>query len=425
MNIRLNQINIKHQRKDIETEINSGYHSSKKSTDYACFAIWEDAKKREEEILNDIQKKFKVLGDYDIEWSTKNYTNNICRIYQKTYNGQVFSHFSEKIGKPPFKFIIVEDSKPIYKWHQSVSGKIEICNNNIVEAKRIYRSLFNKDYLVHSSNNAKEFWYQASLILGEALLDETINSNKTIRKYINKDLEGADGWDSWHHLFSTLYYSTSYLILRGFHDFPNNLEGDLDFLCPNFQELASSINMIQSERLYKGKIIVSNNEIKVDIRHYGDGYFPILWQKDMMMSRSFNGSFYIPSNDHYFFSILYHAAIHKRSIPKKYIKELSNHSKHFQFDFNLNEDSFNNKKHIQSILRGFFEGSGYKYEPSQDPGVYKNLCYINALKSTNNNYNKYKGKLINSINKRIRKLMLYFKSSLKNSKLVSIMLLAR
>lgn len=345
---------------------------SNANREYACFAIWEEGRAKEEDVIEDLRKRFDIVADFMIHWSEKHYRRNIQRLYQRP---SIHSEpgYDKKIGKPPFRFVVVEDKNPTYAWMRSVSGVIEPSNRNIVQKKYEFRSWYESKYQIHSSNNIGEFYFQAILILGEELLYESIRSRDSGLKIINKDLEGAEGWKDWNELFKVLNFCSNYLVLRNFDHLPKDAsEGDVDFLCDNYQLLASAANIYQNTgRAYKGVVEVSGASVPIDIRFVGDGYYPAAWQKDMLKRRALSDSMYVPSIDDYFFSILYHCKIHKKTLSQEYQVLLQDLAERMGFGWFLDVD-LDNDEMVGEMLNGYMCFNNYFYEKPIDHGVYEN-----------------------------------------------------
>jgi len=346
-------------------------HSSAKR-EYACFAIWEGGRSREEEVLDGLRESFDIVADFLVHWSDEHYWRNIQRLYRRPVNYSE-AGYDKKIGKPPFRFVIVEDKNPCYVWMRSVSGVVEPSNRNVVRKKYEFRSWFESKYQVHSSNNIGEFYFQAVLILGEKLLLDSLVSNDSLLKVVEKDLEGAEGWKDWAEMLNVLNFCSNYIVLRNFDNLPvSPSDGDVDFLCDNYQLLASAANIHQQlGRPYKGVADVSGARIPIDIRFVGDGYYPAAWQKDMLRRRILSDGIYIPLVDDYFFSILYHCKIHKKTLSSRYKLMLNSLAEKMGFDWFLDID-LNDDKAVGDVIRGYMLFCNYYYEKPVDHGVYEN-----------------------------------------------------
>ena len=64
---------------------------------------------------------------------------------------------------------------------------------------------------------------------------------------------------------------------------------------------------------------IKDKIVKLDVRFVGDEYFDISWQKKILMNRKYFMGYYIPSNENFIYSLLYHIVYHKGYIDKKYI----------------------------------------------------------------------------------------------------------
>lgn len=348
--------------------------------DFACFVLWEDALPKQEEIVRDLQANFEVIANILVYWTEINYTRNIERLYERYGNSSKFLGIIKKHGKPPFRVIIVKDPCPFYTWKKSVSGNIEPSNERVVDAKRRYRSFFEKPYQVHSSNNIEEFLVQSVLIFGKDYLEKIFASPDLVEGELYKDLEGADGWESWSHLFSVINYCCRYIVLRNFQSLPFELEdADIDFLTDDFQRLASVANIYQdSKREYKGVLKVSSFSVDADIRFIGDNYFSTQWQRSVLDRRVMYNGFWVPAKDDHFFTLLYHCKVHKLSLKNKYFLVLRQLAKDMRFDW-FDERQLNNDAEMGKLLGGYYRSNLYYYADPLDVGVGKNKSVVKFL----------------------------------------------
>ena len=65
-------------------------------------------------------------------------------------------------------------------------------------------------------------------------------------------------------------------------------------------------------------IKIKDEIIKLDVRFIGDGYLDSQWQKKILDKRVLKLNYYIPNNENYIFSLIYHIVYHKGFIDKKY-----------------------------------------------------------------------------------------------------------
>lgn len=363
------------QNKKQEFSLDIGMHY-----DLACFALWSGALERADEIIADLAAEFQIIADFEVHWSKDFYRQNIARFYERPAPEGPFVDWDSKVGPPPFRFLIVRDAHPRYTWKRSVSGIIEPSNERVVAAKYKYRDLFTKKYQIHSSNNIEEFLFQAVMVLGADRLLHTLSNPSTALQVLEKDLEGSGGWNNWQDLFDVMNIGVRYLVLRNFEGLPEQLlDTDIDFLCDNFQRLASLCAVQQKPKQpYKGKLRVAGEYINTDIRHIGDRYYPAPWQADMLQRRNFSEGFFVPAHDDLFFSILYHCKVQKVQVKNKYIPELSMLAEHLRFDWFDGEDLKDDMK-CGSIISGYMRARGLYYEDPIDKGVQKNQSVISIL----------------------------------------------
>lgn len=359
-------------------------------SDFACFALWKSAQPFRQQIRQLLQEQFEVLLETEIVWSDQHFHHNANRLYEAPiFEGQAKSSLhAEKIGGNTFVLFVVKDSDPRYTFAMSVSKKIELSNLNVVNAKYTIRDWIKKDsgikYGVHSTNSIYEFFVQAPLLLGIDLFDRLLNGEKLMIDRLEKDLEGAEGWKDYREVFQILNLSSNYLVQRSFETLPEkNEEKDLDLLADNYQRLASALGITQDKkRPYKGTVTIGGEEISIDIRFVGDKYYDVSWQKDMLRYKVFRNGLYIPREDDYFFSLLFHSKVQKPEVKKKYYGILSVLAQQLHFDW-FDHSLLSDDKTIGEILNGYFKSNGYFYEAPVDKGVYRNTSVTKHIQKNN------------------------------------------
>lgn len=351
---------------------------SPETEDVACFALWDRARAKESEILDDLAAHFEVLGTFHVHWTEKHYNRNISRLYESNAGTEPFFKYNRKIGKPPFTFVIARDKNPAYTCIKSVSGAIEPANRNVIARKYAYRALFQDSYQIHSSGNAYEFFFQMALVLGIDMLEATLaGKNKGRVIELHKDLEGADGWRDWHELFSILNYSAHYLTLNN----PDDLacDGAIEFLCDDYQRLASAANVYQQfPKPYTGKIKVAGQNIAANIRFVGDNCYPSAWAKDILNGRESHQGCHLPSAQDQFFSLLYRAKVHQRHVADKHAGTLAALAKELQYDW-FDSAKIHDDAAMAENLSGYMRANKYFYAAPLDKELGKNTAVIKKL----------------------------------------------
>lgn len=76
--------------------------------------LWERARYKEKEILEDIQKHLKIIECYNIAWSKENVANNFTRFYGVKLPSHSCKEKECCIGR--FLLITVLDEKPKYEF---------------------------------------------------------------------------------------------------------------------------------------------------------------------------------------------------------------------------------------------------------------------------------------------------------------------
>src|SRR5690554_522705 len=366
--------------------------------DFACFALWKSARPFHDKIRELLHNSFSIVLETEIEWSEEYFKNNALRLYESPiYIDAVAeenkSGHYKKIGDNRFIIIIVKDKHPKYTYAKSVSGKIEMSNLNIVNAKFQMRSWIQAEsgekYAVHSTNNIFEFFFQVPLLLGTNRFNRILNGEKLDESNIKKDLEGAGGWESYTQMFDILNHTSNYLIQRGFESLPNsNPEMDIDFLTDHFQRLASALGLRQRRnKPYKGNLKVGNDEISIDIRYVGDKYYNTAWAKDMLDRKKYREGLFIPREDDYFFSLLYHAKVQKPNVKNKYVPILNQIASSLEFDW-YKTSMLSNDEEIGKLIKGYFSAHSYVYEKPIDSGVYNNKKVSLFLPTLNHSMQK-------------------------------------
>lgn len=361
------------------------------TSDFACFALWKPARPYRNKIRELLESKFEILLETEIVWTEENFKQNAARLYEAPMMSNIpiekwTTGHEKKIGDPEFILFVIKDNNPNYTYARSVSKKIEQSNLNVVAAKYEIRDWIFTDlkikFAVHSTNNIEEFFFQAPLILGIDLFEKLLNGEKLNIGRIAKDLEGANGWGNWQELFAILNYTTNYLVLRGFEKLPDeNPDKDLDVLTDNYQRFASALGAFQpAHQMYKGNIKVNNENISLDIRYIGDKYYDTAWAKEMLQTKVIRNKVFVPRNDHYFFSLLFHAKVQKSKVKEKYVGIFEELAENLNFVW-FKSEKLSDDKAMGEILNGYFRTHYYFYEDPIDRAVYKNENVIKHIQS--------------------------------------------
>ncbi|HBG27228.1 MAG: hypothetical protein A2Y10_12430 [Planctomycetes bacterium GWF2_41_51] len=301
------------------------------------FVIWNNARHCEQKIIADIAANFSVLNIYEIQWQKNLFNDNLSRFYganlPKDCNKEI------EIGRDSFLIAVVIDDKPQYSIRQVKANKKARVNTNTFEAKTRYREwASNNDKagsLVHGSNTSTESNHDLTLLLGinaKDFIDKNGGSRWT-GEYtkIQQDVAGGSGWKSLEEMFYVLNNTMTYVVLRNYENMINELvhyeHPDIDLLVLDRDRTAQILNARRvpaEEYRVQYKVTISGKEIPCDLRFLGDDYYDKTWQHDILLNRRLDGQgFYVPSETDHYYSLLYHAIIHKKIFLDEYRVKLA------------------------------------------------------------------------------------------------------
>lgn len=345
--------------------------------EHHLFIIWSKARKHEKSIVADIDKKFDILYKVNVKWSKENFSSNLTRFYG--VNLPPNSGKEEHIGDDTFLVIVVKDVEPRYDYHETSAG-VKHINSRTFLSKIEYRDLTGGGHKIHGTNTQKEFSHDFALLFGCSLDDFSKKYQSDARRVIDyqNDLVGYNGWKSLRQVFEILNLTHEYLVMRNYEPLPGkyyaNKHGDIDFLVRDYESVRHTLNaqpvFSESHRVHN-KIIVNNDEVLLDLRYVGDNYYDVAWQKRMLKNKSqYNGIYVMDKEDH-FYSLLYHALVHKAAVADDYIVTLNRLNK----EINVTEDIIDNKWFTSRLsvkkLAGYLAASGYSIT-KPEPSVYFN-----------------------------------------------------
>lgn len=294
------------------------------------FILWKNALYKKEDILNDIKGKFDILDIYNVSWSDDKYSENLSRFYgTKLPNG---SHKEKHCGRGDFLLVIVKDRNPKFEYRETSSGK-DFVNVNMFDSKTKYREMTGGGHKVHCSNNIEETDHDLTLLIGKNSKDYLENLKNKFDgniKELKRDLAGSNGFSDVDEMFYILNNCVKYVILRNYENFPEEIiqseHSDVDLLCYSRENVAYVLNAkkCQAED-YRSQYIVKidNKDINFDLRYVGDNYYDEYIEKRLLENRILDKrGFYILNKEDYFYTLLYHALIHKYSFGDDYKNRL-------------------------------------------------------------------------------------------------------
>lgn len=350
------------------------------------FIIWGNYRDKEAQILAEIAESFNIVEIYDVNWQKKHFVQNLSRFY-----GVKLTSLSSKLkecGKSPFLLIIVRDDKPVYGLVETSRGS-EYVNTNVFNAKQHYRHIVGGGSRIHGTNTPAETEHDITLLLGKNTKDYIQQAPKTWSgdfKKTNKDIVGANGWESLAAFFYVLNATTDYLVMRNFEYLPQNYvskeHGDIDLLVEDLSNtvlISNAQKVVNQPHRVHYAVQISGERVLFDFRYLGDNYYHYDLQHDMLANRVLHQGFYTPNKLYYFYTLTYHALIHKRKIATDYYTKLDDlyrkcfpkgeeEVKHYIHPFDL----------YFSLLKKFMKEKGYGFVQPKDTSVFYDAAIVNA-----------------------------------------------
>lgn len=344
------------------------------------FIVWEKGEYAFERIMQQIQARFRVLRVFRGQWSEERFSENLSRFYgQKLPPG---CHKEKHCGQGPFTLVVVADESPQYGTRVTLMGKTIYVNTNIFDAKSLFRKWTGGGHRVHSTNDPGETDHDLALLFG-------IGSRQFIEQYpgewdgavipLDGELVGARGWRSISQLFEVLNYTIPYIVLRNFECLPDQYHmashGDIDLLTADLKGLVLITRAVplfkQPYRVLHG-VKIGGKLVQFDFRHVGDDYYDQKWEQDLLSGKVPSGrGFYVPNNRDYFYSLLYHASVHKRTMKDDYVKRLCGMAEQIGLE-GVSMDTFHDQPALNGILQPFMQSNHYQFVRPQDKTVYFN-----------------------------------------------------
>ena len=276
-----------------------------------------------------MKTKFEILNMYNITWSDEKYSENLSRFYgTKLPDG---SAKEEHCGRGTFLLLIVKDKNPKYDYRQTTAGK-EYVNINMFDSKALYREWTGGGHKVHCTNSIEETNHDLTLLLDKNV-EDYLKELKIEKDVINlsKDLLGANGFMSVNEMFYALNNCANYAILRNYEILPDDIyvneHNDIDLICNSKENVAYILNAkkVTEDPEYRVRycVDVGDKIANFDLRYIGDNYYDRDIEERILKNRILNEKgFYTLEKHDYFYTLLYHAAIHKAKFADDYKERL-------------------------------------------------------------------------------------------------------
>lgn len=292
--------------------------------------LWETARGKEKGILEDMQKHVRILQAYDIQWTRERVADNFSRFYGVKLPDKSFKEI--ECGAGAFLLLVVRDEHPQYGYVETSRGH-EQSNLTLFSLKEKYREWTNGGCKIHTTNSAAETNHDACLMLGKNYADlaaSVPDSWDGSITHLERDITGADGWESMQQFFYTLNATIPYVVLRNEEilpeQFSSQLHGDIDLLTddyPNLVMLTGAVPQFPEPYRVHYAVRIGGQAVKFDFRYVGDNYYCRDFEQHIMDTRVVNDKgIYVPAEKPAFFALIYHALIHKLKIAADYYTKI-------------------------------------------------------------------------------------------------------
>lgn len=259
---------------------------------------------------------FLVVSNKDNDYSFGNdglRLINIIRVDERAKNNLVRVLGLDEKADKNLVLIVIRDHNPKLI-RMSIDTRIEEINHNFFEVRMLKHIQF-------GTLNNNQFSQYMAIIFG--VNGVRLQLNDLLDDHIIVDQD----WNSLEELFTVLNSvpQLKYVVLRGWNELLGEIENiqDIDFLVNDWVLFSKLIRLRPNKyKPYKGYIVLKDSRVSIDIRFLGDGYFDSNWQNNVLVSRQHTHFFFIPDEENYLFSLLYHKLIHKKGQSTKYEFEM-------------------------------------------------------------------------------------------------------
>ena len=348
---------------------------AKSKSEYHIFIIWSNAQQYEQELLTDIGKDITLIKSMEINWPNNEFDSFLTRFY-----GDSLKRVNRKIkecGRGPFTLIIVKDCNPIYQV-RNTSSSPKVVNSNIFDLKIKYRKMTNAGHLIHGSDDFKEASFQYKLLTGEDISE--VENLKDIQ-LLERPIIGFKGWDTLDDIWRTLSGDVDYVVLRNFETLEDELNKehpDIDLLTTDKNKLIRILGLKKAQsQKYRAQYFcyISGRRVNFDLRVPGDGYYPSGWSFDLINNKIKFGLINVVNNKDYFWSLMYHALFHKRSISFDYLERL--HKLALKVEPDIANEMWDREFLTNRLMKHVLSNGWIPSEPD-DHTVYYNYSEINV-----------------------------------------------
>jgi len=273
-------------------------HRSAPRPELHLFLLWSRARKREDEILDDIRSTFRVVDMMEVTWGRRGFAENLTRFY-----GDKLPHGSRKqlhCGSGPFLVVVVEDERPEYVTLSEGHGRV---NRSMWEARGRYRAATGGGHRVHGTLDAQEFEHDLFLLVGAGA--ERYRPGRSWDGHVEQirtGTTGSRGWRDLEQLYDALSVTMPWVIVGGAKGIaPDPLAAgtsDLELLVDDAWWGHATILGRGRRASRTREVDVGGLVLAVEVWAVGDGLADLEQERRILENRVRVGHAYVPSAEH-------------------------------------------------------------------------------------------------------------------------------
>lgn len=351
--------------------------------------IWSEGLSEEDNIINSLRTRFHILQCIRVAWSDNFFFENLKRFYAHSHKDKDEAEYDEIIkrkmdscGSESFVVVVFQDENPMYEYRNTTNGHRKV-NSKVFDTKSEFRSRLGGKNIIHASDNIFEANRDVSLLFG-------ITAPEFVRRFSDRGAEetqynnnviGVPEWNSLEEAFFALNQAIRYVVLRNFEYLPDNYvmsdHGDIDILCEDLRFIvyltgAKDQHPDDPKRVHY-RVPVAGYNIPFDFRYISDNYYDKRWELDILRNRVLHPKgFYVPNEKDLFYSVLYHAYIHKKKVAFDYRVRLASMARQVGVEYSEDTPDIN----VLALLNEFVDTRGYSYPLPEDVSVFFNQKFV-------------------------------------------------
>lgn len=180
------------------------------------------------------------------------------------------------------------------------------------------------------------------------------------------NLHAIGQWKSIDDFFRYLNAHIKYVVLRNYECLPEKYtmkeHEDIDLLVESLAEFKKYVGGKSKKSFkfigYSTIVNINGENVKLDVRYVGDGYYDTFWEQDILEKRVFEKKlFYRTDDENYRYSLAYHAIFHKYKFSDEYSSRLGTM---------FGNDSKLPEKQVMSLLNDFMKQNDYRVTEPRD-----------------------------------------------------------